>query len=494
MSASAVAKSIVSNGDSINAAMTEYVEWMAEMELPEALRRGTNGMRDAGQIYLPKEDGESETAYSARLKRTFLLNTYWKTITKLSSDVFREDVHVGPELNEEVALLLEDIDRKGNSASQFLRVFLQNAMHKGINHMMIEYPAVTGVTKEDHKKAGARPYWVEVSPVNVIGWRFEVKNDVPKLVQLRVKEEVEVPNGTYGTKTKERIRLYQPGSWSVWEEAKDGWTIAIDENGKELQGTTSLDYIPLVTVVLGDPLSRMTARPALYDLAELNLMHWQSSSDQRNILHYARLITYFGKQLDVDPTSKKIIFGANRLVHSTSPDADLKVVEHSGKGIEAGRNDLKDIELAMSFYGLSLMMPRTGDTTATAKAIDKAESDSELGGWIKTLDSAIQTAIKYTCKYLGIDEPGDIVKANVDFKAMLGGADSTTLIEGFKCGLLPRQLVIDELMARGVITGDYDLPDLVKMLEDDRRSSALLTPTLGGTSGASSRGEQTQDQ
>jgi hypothetical protein len=474
--------------------MTEHVTWLQEMELPEALKGGTKAMRDAGITYLPKEDGESDTAYQARLKRTFLLNTYWKTITKLSSDVFREDVHVGPELNEGIAVLLDDIDRKGNSVTQFLRVFLQNAMHKGVNHMMIEYPAVTGITKEDHKKAGARPYWVEIFPENVIGWRFEVKNDVPRLIQLRVKETVEIPDGRYGTKTKERIRLYEPGTWSVWEEGKDGWAIAVDDKGQEMQGKTSLDYIPLVTVILGDPLSRMTARPALYDLAELNLMHWQSSSDQRNILHYARLITYFGKQLDVDPTTQKIIFGANRLVHSTSPDADLKVVEHSGKGIEAGRADLKDIELAMSFYGLSLMMPRTGDTTATAKAIDKAENDSELGGWIKAIDSAVQVALKFTGKYLNIEEPGDVVKANVDFSAMIGGTESATLIECFKCGLLPRQLVIDELMARGIITGDYDLPDLVKMLEDDRRNSALLTPTLGGTFGAAGQGEQLQDQ
>jgi len=472
--------SVPGDGDDISATIEAYRQHQLLMKLPEALKGGTKAMRAAKEEFLPKEKGETQDSYDRRLKRSILVNYYWSTICKTASDVFREDVEASDDLPDEVAELLDNIDQRGNSATAFLAKIMRVAMHKGVNHIMVEYPQVEGSTKKDHKDAGARPYWVEINPSDVIGWRVETKNGAPFLTQLRVKETIEVNVGKYGTEKKDRIRLYEPGYWAVFEEGAEtgGWGIATDaDTGNPMQGNTSLDFIPLVTIMLGEELTEMTAEPCFLDLAELNSCHWQSNSDQRNILHYARMITYFGKQLDVDADTGKINMGANVMVHSTSENADLKVVEHSGKGIEAGRNDLKDLETAMEIFGLSLIMPKSGSATATEKAINKSESDSILGGWVRTLDSCLQTLVEYTCKFLAIEAKGTI-KASINFKALWAAVDAGVLIEGFKSGLLPRQLVFDELKSRGVITQDIDMIELIAMFEEDRRNSDLFGTSL----------------
>lgn len=53
-----------------------------------------------------------------------------------------------------------------------------------------------------------------------------------------------------------------------------------------------------------------------------------------------------------------------------------------------------------------------------------------------------------------------------------------TLIEGYKAGLLPRELVITELKERGVIGTDWDMPEVLAMLEADRRADAGGFPGL----------------
>lgn len=475
-------------GDDVSSPLAAYSLYMAEMKLPMAIHSGTKTMRAAKHDFLPQEEGESVISYESRLKRSALSNYYRRTVEKLVGQAFEEGIEADgiPAAIEE---LIPDIDQEGNSLSLFMSRVLYRAIHKGLCHVMVEYPNVPGAkTVEDHKKAGARPYWVIIEPENVIGWRHTVVNGVKKLTQLRIKETVMVDDGKYGEKAEHRIRLYEPGKWEVYVQGIGGWAIKNDENGQPMSGVTTLDYIPLVTYMIGEKMSEMTAMSCLADLAELNCIHWQSSSDQRNVLHYARLITYFGKLLQVDE-SGKVIFGANKMIHSNSPEGDLKIVEHSGAGIEAGRNDLKDLELTMAMFGLTMMLPKVSGVTATENSIEKGESDSALTTWIKSMESTLETLLEYTCNWIKAPKAGTLIPFS-DFGSGLSNADNTTLIEGYKAGLLPKELVIIELKARGVISQEIDMIDVEKMFEEDARKSVNMQQMGLGQSGLGQKGTQ----
>jgi hypothetical protein len=317
----------------------------------------------------------------------------------------------------------------------------------------------------------------------LIGWRWEKINGENVLSQIRIGEVTEEADGKYGVKEVQRIRVINKDTWEVW------WLVENSKHEKEWmlekEGTHNRGYIPLVSWAVGELTSEMTVAPPLSDLADLNLAHWQSSSDQKNILHYARMITYFGKMLGIEPGAKnknqKAIMGANVLIHATDETADLKVVEHSGKAIEAGRNDLKDLEAQMSKYGLGLIMgTKSGTQTATEKAIDTAESDSTLKSWAVSYQFFMNRCIAMSAKMVGIEDELEQVKVNTDFKSFLRSMEITALCEAFVDGLLPRELVIEELQRRGVIKDDIDFVDIMKMLDAEAEEQAKkFTPVYG---------------
>ena len=146
----------------------------------------------------------------------------------------------------------------------------------------------------------------------------------------------------------------------------------------------------------------MTAHPPLMDLAWLNLAHWQSASDQRHILHVARVPILFGRNLTLPEDG--LALGPNRIVTGEGESADLRFVEHSGAAIAAGRQDLIDLEDRMAVMGLDLMTRRggTGSTTATARAIDAAENSTSLLGLIHAVEEGLTTAFGYMADWLGV--------------------------------------------------------------------------------------------
>ena len=66
------------------------------------------------------------------------------------------------------------------------------------------------------------------------------------------------------------------------------------------------------------------------------------------------------------------------------------------------------------------------------------------------------------------DELKEKVKVHTDFKSFLRSIEVTALREAWIDGLLPREIVIDELKRRGVIKEDTDFAELMNMLQNER--------------------------
>ena len=156
---------------------------------------------------------------------------------------------------------------------------------------------------------GIRPIWLHVAPPQLIFCKTELRNGVITLTEIRFKESSITPNGDYGDKEIEMIRVYREKDWEIWENRNGGW-----ERIKE--GVNSLGFIPLITVYLNKD-SFLTASPPLEDLAWLNIRHWQSDSDQTNILRFARCGILHARGFS-DKEAKDINVGPNELVTSVN--------------------------------------------------------------------------------------------------------------------------------------------------------------------------------
>jgi hypothetical protein len=453
----------------------EYLDLMNKLELSHALIGGTESMREEGERFLPREQAESPIDYQAKISRSFLFGALERTRDILTGEVFDKPAVLSDDTPQKIKDLSFNIDLQNRNLTRFAREFLSQSLIDGVGHILVDLPKLPRneegeeirTTVEEDQVLGRRPYLVHVKAENLLGGRIENN----QLVQIRIAETITEPNGLFGEKEIAQIRVLEPSKWTIYRKSDDSKT----ENEWVIydSGTTGLSEIPLITYFTGKKKTWMTAKPPLQGLAELNQQHWISSSDQNNILHFTRVPLLFGRVLATDDNGKVIISPKN-LIYSDSPDGSLEYVEHSGAAMESGWKDLDRIEMKMALWGLELIsQERSGNITATEKAMTGAKTGSFLNACALELQDALNSAIELMCDIMNIPFTGGI-EINTDFSLGLSNYDNKILLEAYRIGLIDRKTTIEELMKRGAISSEHDIDDIIALIEKDTFTSGTF--------------------
>jgi hypothetical protein len=209
----------------------------------------------------------------------------------------------------------------------------------------------------------------------------------------------------------------------------------------------------------------MRSEPPLLDLAYKNVEHWQSSSDQKNILHVARVPILFGKGFMSGDGQVEI--GSSQMIVQPDEKADLKYVEHSGAAIESGQKDLDIIEQQMLALSLEPMIQRTGNITATARALDEAEANSSLQAWALRMQDALDNALSFMDRWAGYSD-GARVDVNTSYGLTLDKTDDVkALIQLRSLRQISRHTLMTELKRRGTLDDEYDLEEDGEYLDNE---------------------------
>ena len=433
--------------------------------LIDDLYGGTISMRDARAKWLPVEERESAKAYNARLDRSILYNSYRDTIKKIVSKPFSQPVIVqGEGTGHEALEAIEDnADRRGSDLTAFGREVFEAAVKYGMTHVLVDHPSNSNLSLAQQRERDIRPYFVHVPPTNLIAWRFKDERS-EELSQARIKETVCVPDGEWGEKEIERITVWFEDRVEVWENESgnddDGWVVA---EGRD----HTFGRIPLLTFYI-DRTGTLTSTPPLEDLAWLNLAHWQSYSDQRNILRVARVPIILATGFK-DGELDGMTIGPSRFMESLNPDAKLQHIEHSGKALSAGAEDIVALEERMVVLGLQPMTQKAGNTTATGKAIDEGRTHTAIQAWIRGAENFIEALYGLAGEWIGAEIPDDFgIDINNDFGFTNRSADEVSnLIKARVTGELSRETFLKELKRRGFLSEAVDIPKEEGMLEDE---------------------------
>lgn len=420
----------------------------ARWHVIDALLGGTPAMRAAGERLMPRFPAEELETYTKRVAVSTLFPAFRRTADVLSGKPFAKALTIGEDVPSSLRELADDIDMRGNSLHVFAaKVFKQSGIEYGFGGILVDYPRVSGLkTQADEQKAGARPYMVHISHKRILGWQTEEKNGALRLTQLRISEARTEPNGRFGKSVVPRVLVLEPGRWEVWEQHGDkAEFIQVEE------GVTSLDEIPFV-FVLGEQTGDFQASPPLLDLAYLNVKHWQSQSDQDNILHVARVPILFAAGF---PDDKQIVIGANA-VKADSHEARLEWVEHSGAAIEAGRNSLQDLEQQMIQTGAELLVKTPGDRSATEASNDAEANKSQLQRMAEDFEDSLDRALQFMAEYLRQPEGGHVSLYKDFGAATLSDASAQLIVSMQQGGLITKRTAIVEQQRRGMLAGDID--------------------------------------
>lgn len=439
--------------------ISAYGQMELRWDLPASLWGGTYEMRKKGQKYLPPDEKESGAAYTSRLNRSFLFNGFKKTVNTMVGKVFSKPIIMKDDNPQELKDWAESVDSEGRRLDLFAEDVFRESLKWGLCHVFVDMPKMpANATLADEKAMNAKPYWNKVIPQHLIGWQSIRIGAVDVLTSIRIWEEYTESDGDYGEKTIQRIREVTRTEYKIWElrpvVTATGKKTGRDDWQMVETGPMTLGYIPLFTVYTQRE-GFMIGSPPLEDLCWINVAHWQSSSDQRHILHVARVPILFGSGLG--DSADKIIVGPNRMIAGPE-NSNLQYVEHTGKAIESGREDLKDLESQMKIMGLELLLPNTsgGGQTATAKSLDYADVNSPLQFMALALQDALERGLQITADWMKVGPAGSL-KVNTDYGITLrDAADVQALIQARIAGEISDETFWTELKRRNILSEDFD--------------------------------------
>jgi hypothetical protein len=450
----------------VNTPSIEYRQMSEQWDLLHDLLGGTKTMRQAREKWLMMEPREQDIAYRNRLQRTYLYNAFRDTVEKLVSKPFSRPVTTQGNLPERLESMLQNMDMTGRDITQFSRDLFTAGVTYGLSHVLVDFPQFAPTaTLADERASGVRPLFVHVPPTNLIGWRTETQeNGEQMLVQARIYEKKIEAYGEYGDRECEYIRVYTPDSWQLWKRDKadtDDYLL-MDE------GTHTFGGIPLATFYVSRT-GMATATPPLNDLAWLNLAHWQSMSDQRNVLRFARVGLLFAAGFSDEEMEEGLTIGPNQLIRSTNEAAKVSYVEHKGEAIKSGQEDLDKLEDRMKVLGLQPLVSRTGNQTATGRALDESRTHTAIQAWIRSLENTLRQAFEMAAKWVKLEIEDDFsIDINNDFGLSVRAAeDIESLIEMRKTGEVSRETFLREIKRRGLLSEAVDIETEMLTIEDE---------------------------
>lgn len=446
----------------------------------QTLLDGTKAMRAAGRTYMPQHHSESDDLYLERLQRCTLLNMTKLTLNNWVGRPFSKPIKfddVAPVVEE----LFDDIDLLGNDIQVFCRDWFADGVAKAFSHCYVEFPRTDtgGVrTLEDDRVEGVRPHWIAMRPEQVFFVDVEVVNGAERLREVRIMEDVVERDGFAEFCQPQIRRVYVDPTGLVQVEL---WRLADPHKPERREWKVTDNYsisIPLIPLVTfySHRAGLMLGTPPLEDLADLNIAHWQSSSEQRAILTVTRFPILAGS--GVSNIDKNMVIGPNRLLTTADPAGRIYYVEHSGKSLEAGRLDLESLESSMAAYGAEYLKKKP-NPTASARILDNAEATSPLQDMAMRFGHAVTQALEYTALWLRMESEAEVEVHTKFDDGNTDGNELTTLRETRKMKDISRDAYLNELQRRGVLGESFDMEDDALLLENEALSmdpGPLLDP------------------
>ena len=435
-----------------------------------AVTNGSDFMKELHGRYLPQEPREDDDAYAARIGRSVLSPFTLRLIENAAGMVLRRPIGVdGDSYWKEFS---RNVDGLGSSINEYARRSLVSSLTYGHSAILIDFPNDPGIlTLRDEIASGRRPYFINIDAPQIWGWRQESTNPSSKLTQIRLHEWVCVPEGDFGEKREEQIRVIRPGTFETW-----------NTEGLISTGAYSLDEIPLVPIY-SNRMGMLTSKPPLLDIASLNITHYQRQADLINALHIAAMPILVLEGWDDQPegTSVGVNYGL-----STVPGNKVYYVGADSSSFQAQQDEIQQLEAQMSSLGVTkLLGQKFVAESADAKRIDQAQANSVLSIISMELESALQQAYDFAGLYLNKKPPKITLDRDFDFYRLLG-QDVAVIGDLNERGAITDKTFLEILKSGEILPDTVDLNRELaetKRLKEQKRNELLDSVAIPGSMG-----------
>lgn len=472
----------------------EYLKRIKQWELMRDIMEGEEAIKEKGEEYLPspstahhKFDEYERKTYEAFKERTPFANFTSQIKDCLHGMLEYRKANVNVPLKVRKTEILDNIDLQGNSLDQFFSDIVSDVLITGFGGVLVDLPKVDkNISVLTAEKLGIRPYLTYYNAEKIINWDFPYINGVKKLALVVLEEEVNDKEDEFSHKTRKQyrvLRLNKDGNCEQEiqriEKDKDGNEITIVENKILVTiNNKTINYIPFIMLPFSKP-----SKPILYDIALLNIHHFQVYADYMNGAHLTSRPTgwFTGHTPETDERGEPIpvIVGSDVFWQLPEPEAKVGVCSFSGEGIEHLEKTLDRLEAQIiTLASHCISAEKKTAENKDAIAIHRQGEDAKLATYGKYLSYRFTEVLKIICSFYDCtdDELDEVlVELNTDFSQLSFDANAVNSIANiFSQGKLPLRCLYYLLKSSGYLESDMSYEDFVYLLDLE---STTLSPS-----------------
>jgi hypothetical protein len=427
---------------------------------------GGDAIKAAGTIYLPRLTKQDDTSYEAYKNRALFFNATWRTIAGLSGMMFRKEPSV--EFPETASEMLEDVTMSGLSMTNFAQSLVFDILTCGRVGVLVDYPPETlsDRTRAEAETLNLRPYLKQYAPETIYNWKTEWRTNRTQLVQVRLKETVEIPSGKpYDNPTVEdRYRILEliNGTYSVrvykYEEKTD--TDVLLSEFSPLVNGKPLEHIPFYFLNSNDTTPNID-EPPLIDLVDANIAHYRVDADYKHGLHFTGLPTPYISGYTRQEDEADLYIGST--VAWIFPDTQAKAsfLEFTGTGLKTLETAQDRLEQQMAILGARMLAAdKKSAETAEAAQIHRAGEQSVLAAIANTLSIGLTVALKMMATWAGLDDAKVDISINREFMPeSMTPQELTALVSSWQSGAISKETLFTKLQQGDIIQSDTTFED-----------------------------------
>lgn len=461
-----------------SAYMKQAERWSICREVTE----GEDIVKMRGEKYLPmaslKNKEEQKMRYRAYKMRTPFIPFTYMAYQVQHAMVFRRTPTVVASEDFLKSGYLDNVDGKGNSLYQFASDFFGDLLKTGFGGVLLDMPFVElGLSVYEAERKGVRPYLTYYPAESIINWVFDNSSGIKKLKLVVLEETVDVYTDEFTAEQETRYRVLSINDKGVYEQRLyspiyqgNGLNKKIVDfefkvnpvmiNGKEL------DYIPFVFMP-----TDMPDKPPLYDLAMMNIHHYQVMADYYNGLHKVTMPTGYITGYtppDDDGDGDEITLGGDVFITEENPDARFGMLSYAGEGMEHTKDGIDKIEnLIAGIFMKSIAPDKKTSETAESAYVHRSGENARLATFARNVSEKLSQIIKWYeewCNYSGAVE----IHLNYDYETMSLDPNIINSIANISGqGKFPLYCVFYILKQQELIDPDMNYDDFIFLIDQE---------------------------
>ena len=463
----------------------EYPRFAKRWSVCREVIEGEDIVKEKGEKYLPMASHKSKEIQKMRyeafkMRTPFIPFTYMAYQVQHAMVFRRTPTLVCPDdfLNSG---RLDNVDGKGNSLYQFCSSSFDDLLKTGFGGVLLDMPeAKPGMSVYEAEKEGIKPYLTYYPAESIINIIFDNTKGVSKLKLVVLREKMDVYSDEFVLINRERYRVLSINKDGFYEQRV--FTPVYDDDDNITDMTVSvvpvsirgeqIDYIPFVLLP-----SDSAEKPPLYDLAMMNIHHYQVMADYYNGLHKVTMptgyITGYTPKTDEDGNEDEIVLGDDVFVTEENPDAKFGVLSYAGEGMQHTKEGIDKIEsLIAGIFMKSIAPDKKTSETAEAAYVHRSGENARLATFSRNVSEKLSQIIEWYEEWCGFEGAVEI-HLNYDYETMALDPNIINSIANISGqGKFPLYCVYYILKQQELIDPDMSFDDYIFLIDQEQLSGA----------------------